>query len=88
MINISRKNLPIRSYMRRESRMSYAAKQALQTLWGDYGLELISTPYDFDQVFKRQAPRVLEIGFGDGESLFRMACDNPTIDFIGGIWRC
>jgi tRNA (guanine-N7-)-methyltransferase len=34
-------------------------------------------------VFGREAPRVLEIGFGDGEALIAMARRNPDRDYLG-----
>lgn len=40
-------------------------------------------PWDLDAVFGRTAPRVLEIGFGDGEALVEMAAAEPARDFIG-----
>ena len=36
-------------------------------------------PYIFD----REALRVLDIGFGDGEALLTLAANNPTIDYLG-----
>jgi tRNA (guanine-N7-)-methyltransferase len=38
---------------------------------------------DFDEVFKRHAERVLEIGFGNGEQLHFAGGNEPTRDFIG-----
>jgi tRNA (guanine-N7-)-methyltransferase len=37
---------------------------------------------NFDTIFGRSAPRVLEIGFGDGASLLEMAKASPEKDFI------
>ena len=39
--------------------------------------------YDFIQVFGRTAPLIVEIGFGNGESLAQMAAANPENDYIG-----
>ena len=38
---------------------------------------------DFDRVFGRHAPRVLEIGFGMGETTAQIAAARPDDDFIG-----
>ncbi len=42
-----------------------------------------STALDLDAVFGRRAPRVLEIGFGNGASLAQMAAAAPAQDFLG-----
>ena len=72
----------IRSWVRREGRITRAQQRALETLWPRYGLDAIQTP-DLEQVFGRNAPCTLEIGFGNGESLATMAEQEPATDFIG-----
>src|SRR5690606_9715777 len=52
-------------------------------LWPRFGLEYSPTPLDLGEVFGREADRVLEIGFGDGESLVAQAADNPGRDYLG-----
>ena len=73
----------IRSFVRREGRMTRAQNRAWAELWPRYGLELGEAPLDLDQVFGRRAPRTLEIGFGNGESLVAMAAARPDEDFVG-----
>ncbi|MDF2867965.1 MAG: trmB [Gammaproteobacteria bacterium] len=73
----------VRSYVRRQARFTPGQKQALLELWPTYGLELTEQPLDYVEVFKRQAPIVLEIGFGMGTSLLEMAKAAPEKDFIG-----
>ncbi|WP_233144641.1 tRNA (guanosine(46)-N7)-methyltransferase TrmB [Methyloprofundus sedimenti] len=62
--------------------MTTGQKQALDTLWERYCLdhELV---YDFAVLFGRSAPVILEIGFGNGESLATTAEQNPDKDYIG-----
>lgn len=76
---------PIRSFVRREGRMTQRQERAIQELWATYGIDIESSakPIDFDQLFARQAPKYLEIGFGMGQSLLAMAQQHPEIDFIG-----
>jgi len=74
---------PIRSFVRREGRMTTAQKSALENLWVRYGIELSTEPLSFEELFCRKAMRVLEIGFGNGESLITQAQANPDQDFIG-----
>jgi tRNA (guanine-N7-)-methyltransferase len=73
----------IRSFVRRAGRMTPAQARALQTLWSRFGIDPAADPPDLDQVFGRSAPRVLEIGFGNGEALLDMAAQQPQRDFIG-----
>lgn len=72
----------IRSYMRRQGRMTVAQQQALQDFEARYCLDS-RQPYDYAQVFGRQAPLILEIGFGNGETLAAMAAAHPERDYIG-----
>lgn len=73
----------IRSFVRREGRMTSAQKQALEMCWPTYGIEMQAEPIDLDAIFERSAPRVLDIGFGMGESLIAQARAHPEIDFVG-----
>jgi tRNA (guanine-N7-)-methyltransferase len=72
----------IRSFVRREGRITRAQEQALTCLWPRYGLEA-GVPLDLDGCFGRHAPRTLEIGFGNGASLAGMAGQEPAADFLG-----
>jgi tRNA (guanine-N7-)-methyltransferase len=72
----------VRSYVVRAGRTTPAQARALQALWPRWGLEP-SGPLDLDATFGRRAPRVLEIGFGNGEALAALAAVNPGTDFLG-----
>jgi len=74
---------PIRSYVTRAGRISVAQQRALDTLWPRFGLEFAPQPVDFIQVFGREAPCVLEIGFGMGETTAIIAAACPHINFLG-----
>ncbi len=77
----------IRSYVRREGRLTPAQSDALERLWPRYGIDAPPTPsaqpLNLDVVFGRAAPRVLEIGFGSGEHLLARALAEVQRDFIG-----
>ncbi|MFC1749229.1 tRNA (guanosine(46)-N7)-methyltransferase TrmB [Pseudomonadota bacterium] len=73
----------IRSFVRRQGRMTEAQQRALDELWSKYGLEPGDGLLNLDEVFGRSAPRVLEIGFGMGDSLAEMALVDPENDYIG-----
>lgn len=73
----------IRSFVLREGRLTKGQQRSLDLFWPTMGLEYQTTPFDFSKVFNRQAPLVLEIGFGMGKSLVEMAKNAPEKDFIG-----
>ncbi|MEI6147097.1 MAG: tRNA (guanosine(46)-N7)-methyltransferase TrmB [Methylococcales bacterium] len=72
----------IRSFIRRQGRLTPGQQLALDQHWQLYGLEP-DLDYDFTHVFGRQAPLIVEIGFGNGDSLAKMAAANPDHDYIG-----
>ncbi len=74
---------PIRSFVRREGRITPSQQRALTQLWPRYGLDVGGQPFDFTKIFGRQAARVLEIGFGDGVSLLQQAQTHPENDYLG-----
>jgi tRNA (guanine-N7-)-methyltransferase len=74
---------PVRSFVLRQGRMSPAQQRALDTLLPRFGIPFRSAPPDFDHVFGRTAPRVLEIGCGMGETTAAIAAFQPATDFIG-----
>jgi len=73
----------IRSFVRRAGRITPSQQRALDELWPDYGVDYAESTIDFDELFGRTAPTVLEIGFGNGESLVELATANPDKDFLG-----
>ncbi len=73
----------IRSFVKRIGRMTAAQKRALSDLWPRFGVHFSHAALDLDQVFGRHASRVVEIGFGNGESLVEQAAANPQLDFLG-----
>jgi tRNA (guanine-N7-)-methyltransferase len=84
----------IRSFVRRAGRITEAQKEAIERLWPRYGLDLPPGQMNLDELFGRSAERVLEIGFGNGDSLVLQAAANPALDFLGvevhlpGIGHC
>ena len=76
----------IRSFVLRQGRFTDAQQRAFDALWPRFGLDFATAdgaPRDFDSVFGRAAPRVLEIGFGNGEALRFAAAGDPQRDYIG-----
>lgn len=73
----------IKSYVLRQGRLTQGQKRVLQECWHDYGLSVDDGPLDYAALFRRSAPVVLEIGFGNGASLAEMANNFPEFDYIG-----
>ncbi len=83
MVYATRPLRPIRSFVRRESRMTASQERALKQLWPRYGVGIEARPLDCDAVFGRQAPVILEIGFGNGDALQASAMANPQNNYLG-----
>jgi tRNA (guanine-N7-)-methyltransferase len=73
----------VRSFVRREGRLTAAQQRALDELFPHYGVEPGQAPLDFPTIFGRRAPVVLDIGFGDGEALAEIARNHPERDYLG-----
>jgi tRNA (guanine-N7-)-methyltransferase len=73
----------IRSFVTRSGRITEAQQRALAQLWPKYGIEFSAEPLAAARVFGRDAPRTLEIGFGNGENLAALAGGHPERDFLG-----
>jgi tRNA (guanine-N7-)-methyltransferase len=73
----------VRSFVLRAGRMTDGQQRALDRLWPQFGLDYAATACDLAALFGRVAPRVLEIGFGNGANLIHMAGEHPEVDFLG-----
>lgn len=73
----------VRSFVLRQGRFTPAQQRAFDELWPRFGLDYAGAPRDFDEAFGRVAPRVLEIGFGNGDALRFAAAQDPQRDYIG-----
>jgi tRNA (guanine-N7-)-methyltransferase len=73
----------IKSYVLRQGRLTSGQQQALDRLWPIYGIDFKPQRLDLDACFKRPAPLILEIGFGNGESLLRQAESSPQNNYLG-----
>lgn len=71
---------PVRSFVKRQSRLTQAQARALEKLLPLYQLPL---PVDMVTLFSHTAPLVLEIGFGMGASLAETAKQTPEQNFVG-----
>ncbi len=84
----------VRSFVRRSGRLTAAQQRALAELWPRYGIDYDGRALALAGLFGRDAPCVLEIGFGNGETLVEQAAASPERNFIGievhepGIGHC
>lgn len=79
----SRPHRPVRSYVRREGRMTSAQTRALTELWPLYGIDKSAELLDLERLFGRQASMIMELGFGNGETLVELAAGAPNCNFLG-----
>jgi tRNA (guanine-N7-)-methyltransferase len=73
----------IRSYVLRQGRISNAQRRAHDELMPVYGVAFSSAPVDLVRLFGRAAPKILEIGFGMGETTAEIAQRHPERDYLG-----
>ena len=73
----------IRSFVKREGRLTHGQQQAIENLWPVYGVDYVEQAVNLNQLFGREAQTVLEIGFGNGDSLWQMAQAQPEKNFFG-----
>ncbi|MBT2115697.1 tRNA (guanosine(46)-N7)-methyltransferase TrmB [Dyella sp. LX-66] len=73
----------IRSFVLREGRMTPAQQRAFDEHWARFGIDYSGTAQDYPARFGRQAPLVMEIGFGNGEALAWASEHDQARDYLG-----
>lgn len=73
----------IKTFMPRSSPLNTSQQRGLDEFSARYVLTLAQGSFVPEQVFGRQAPLTLEIGFGMGKTLVEMAQAAPERDFVG-----
>jgi hypothetical protein len=69
--------------VRRAGRITQSQQRALDELWPVYGTPYSDRSLEFDTLFGTDRPVVVEIGFGNGETLVEQAAANPDRNFLG-----
>ena len=72
----------IRSFVLRQGRVTVAQQRAVDTLQPIYGIPYKAEQLDLAQAFGRSAPKILEIGFGMGDSTALIAQAHPENDYL------
>lgn len=73
----------IRSFVLRQGRVSNAQQRYFDDMMDKVGIPYVAATHDLDTVFGRSAPKILEIGFGMGETSATIAAANPQNDYLG-----
>ncbi len=72
-----------KSFAIRAGRMTAGQKKGWEQAWHQFGINLPETKLNLKKIYKHDAPVVLEIGFGMGDSLLAMAMENPRLNYLG-----
>ncbi len=89
-----RKQFRVKTYARRESRITPAQQRALAELLSLYELPLTDAPICVSEAFPGTSRFAIEIGFGDGETLVHRAQQNKNTAYLGievyrpGVGKC
>ena len=85
--NISKEEFvkrPIRSFVLRQGRLTHGQQRALDELMPVFGIPYAPALLELDAVFGRtDSLKILEIGFGMGDSTAKIAQIQPERDFLG-----
>ena len=74
----------IRSYVLRQGRLTKGQEKALTDYWPTFGIDYTPETLDLPKTFGRQESlKILEIGFGMGETTATIAQSMPERDFLG-----
>ena len=73
----------IKSFVLRQGRLTSAQQNALENHWQDYGIDYSEQLLDFKTLFNNNNETIIEIGFGNGDSLLQQAINQPQYNFIG-----
>ena len=76
----------IRSFVLRQARVSNAQLRYYEGMMAAIGVSYVPAPHNLDTIFGRSAalaPKILEIGFGMGETSAQIAAANPDKDYLG-----
>ena len=73
----------IRSFVLRQGRLTSAQQHALDNYWLEYGIDYSEQLLSYQELFANDNEVVIEIGFGNGESLLQQAKNQSEDNFIG-----
>lgn len=77
------RNRKIRSFIKREGRLTTGQAKALSELLPKFGIDHFQDSLNFNTLFNNDAETILEIGFGMGQSLLEQAETNTQLNYLG-----
>ncbi|WP_314343092.1 tRNA (guanosine(46)-N7)-methyltransferase TrmB [Simonsiella muelleri] len=72
----------IKSFVLRQGHMTAAQQKAIDDNWKRVGVDYINQFINLNQIFERENPKILEIGFGMGTATAQIAQKLPEKDFL------
>ena len=82
MIEQTKLKKSIRSYVKREGRLTKSQQHALDNYWGKHGVNFSPDTLNFQTLYKRRAPLILDIGVGTGDSTHHHAQLHPENNYL------
>jgi tRNA (guanine-N7-)-methyltransferase len=73
----------VRSFVLRQGRFTPAQQRAFDEAWPHFGIDYTGQLRDYNAIFGRDAPKVMEIGTGNGAALRFAAGFDTSRDYIG-----
>ena len=72
----------IKSFVRREGRLTKSQRHALEHFWHKYGIDYSPEKLDLEKIFGRRAPTVVDIGVGTGDTTLKHALLHPENNYL------
>ena len=72
----------IKSFVLRQGHMTAAQQKAIDDNWTRVGVDYTNQFINLNQIFERENPKILEIGFGMGTATAQIAQKLPEKDFL------
>ena len=72
----------IKSYVKREGRLTKSQLYGLENYWAKHGIDYNAKIINLEKVFKRYGPIILDIGVGAGESTINQAISHPENNYL------
>ena len=72
----------IKSFVRREGRLTKSQQYALEHYWDKHGINYQPEPINLEHTFQRRAPLIIDIGVGTGESTLQHALIHPENNYL------
>jgi tRNA (guanine-N7-)-methyltransferase len=76
------KKRTIRSFVKRDSRLTKSQQLGLDNYWDKHGINFSSDLLNLESIFKRSAPVVMDIGVGTGDTTFYHAQNYPENNYL------